>query len=137
MPPNLASESLPARLTAISIYCTAPRIATPLQLIHPLVQLLGLRIAFLVVYLVSKALLYWGAMRFIQVVVKDRLVTLVLLFIALCRVPVGGNSIFHLNEAFLTSYCACGLTCWPWSESSAAACSRRRHCWSVVSCCIP
>ena len=79
-------------------------------LIHPLVQLLGLRIAFLVVYLVSKALLYWGAMQLIQVVVKDRLVTLVsLLFIALCRVPIGGNSIFHLNEAFLTRIRAVGL----------------------------
>jgi hypothetical protein len=82
---------------------------TPLAV--PVVRLLGLRPAFLVLYLASKLLFFWGALRLTGAVVRDRAATLLaMLFLALAPLPWGGNQVFHLNESFLTPrVAACGL----------------------------
>jgi hypothetical protein len=80
-------------------------------LVAPLVAVLGLYPAFFLVYLASKALLFWGAVRLLRIVLRDRLAVLFsLAFLAAVPVPFGGNEVFHLNESFLTPRLAsCGL----------------------------
>ncbi len=72
-------------------------------LVAPLVHLFGLHAAFFCVYLASKAMLFWGLVRLIRVLISNN-VALILALIHLAIVPVafGGNDIFHVNESFLT-----------------------------------
>ncbi len=72
-------------------------------LMAPLVQLCGIHVTFFCVYLVSKALFFWGLLRLTRVLITSNL-ALILALIHLAIVPVafGGNEIFHVNESFLT-----------------------------------
>jgi hypothetical protein len=81
-------------------------------LMAPLASLVGLAPAFLVAYLLSKALLFWGSVRLLGALVRDRVaVALGALFLAMVPAPFGGNNIFCVNESFLTPRLAsCGLT---------------------------
>ncbi len=72
-------------------------------LLAPLVRLVGLDAAFLVAYLLCKALLFWALIRLVLALVEDRPAALAALFyLAVAVLPFGGNGIFHLNETFLT-----------------------------------
>jgi hypothetical protein len=82
---------------------------TPLMV--PLAGVLGLRLSFFCVYLASKALFLWGALRLVFALVPDRRAAVLgLLLLSVMPLPFGGNDIFHLNESFLTPrLAACGL----------------------------
>jgi hypothetical protein len=72
-------------------------------LMLPLVRLIGLDVGMFVVYVLSKALLYWGCQRLIRALTRDDMLTAVIvLFFAVAPVPFGGNEVFHVNESFLT-----------------------------------
>jgi hypothetical protein len=72
-------------------------------LVAPLVSALGLAPTFFLVYLASKALYFYGAVRLVRALVPEgRAVVLGLLYNAVIPMPFGGNEIFHLNESFLT-----------------------------------
>jgi len=83
-------------------------------LLTPLVRVLGLSPAFFLGYLLSKAVLFWGALRLAGKLLADPLaVGLTGLYLGLAPVPFGGNEVFHINEAFLTPrLLACGLVLW-------------------------
>jgi hypothetical protein len=84
-------------------------IFTPLM--TPLASLVGLRAAFFIGYLASKALLLWGVVRLVLALVPDRpAAVLSVLAVSMAPLPFGGNEIFHVNEPFLTPrLAACGL----------------------------
>jgi hypothetical protein len=74
---------------------------TPLA--APLVKGVGLAPAFFLLYLASKALYFYGAIRLVRALVPEgRAVVLGLLYNAVIPMPFGGNEVFHLNEPFLT-----------------------------------
>jgi hypothetical protein len=84
-------------------YGSQDRFSAFTLLLSPVVAALGLGAGFFAVYLASKALFFWGALRLLQVLLRDpTAVTLSLVLLALSPGPIGGNEIFHVNEAFLT-----------------------------------
>jgi hypothetical protein len=80
-------------------------------LVAPLVAAVGLAPTFFLLYLASKALYFYGAIRLVRALVPEgRAVVLGLLYNAVIPMPFGGNEIFQLNESFLTPrVAACGL----------------------------
>ena len=80
-------------------------------LVAPLASALGLAPTFFLVYLASKALCFYGAVRLVRALVPEgRAAVLGLLYNAVIPLPFGGNEIIHLNEPFLTPrVAACGL----------------------------
>ncbi|HZY85257.1 MAG TPA: hypothetical protein VFE78_10535, partial [Gemmataceae bacterium] len=80
-------------------------------LVAPVVAVIGLAPAFFLLYLASKALFFYGAIRLVRALVPEgRAVVLGLLYNAVIPMPFGGNEVFHLNESFLTPrVAACGL----------------------------
>ena len=98
-------------------------------LLTPLAALLGLVPAFFVAYLVSKALLFWGSVRLMTALIRDRgAVALGALFLAMVPAPFGGNNIFCVNESFLTPrLAASGLTLLAMERLLAG-----RPVWSLV-----
>jgi hypothetical protein len=80
-------------------------------LVAPVVKVLGLAPAFFLLYLASKALYFYGAIRLVRRLVPEgRAVVLGLLYNAVIPMPFGGNEVIHLNESFLTPrIAACGL----------------------------
>jgi hypothetical protein len=80
-------------------------------LMAPLAGVLGRGASFFCGYLASKALFLWGALRLVCRLLPDRrAAVLSLLLVSILPLPFGGNSIFHLNEPFLTPrLAACGL----------------------------
>src|SRR5262249_12563910 len=77
----------------------------------PVAAAIGLGPAFLLVYLLSKALFFGALLRLTFALVPDRAAAvLALVYLAMAPLPLGGNEIFHLNEPFLTPRTpACGL----------------------------
>jgi hypothetical protein len=80
----------------------------------PLVQTLGLRLAFLLVYCVSLAVFLWGMQRLVLALCDNRLVaSLALLFLATTTITFAGLETFYVNESFVTPRLAAnGLTLW-------------------------
>lgn len=71
--------------------------------VAPLTAVLGLQTTFLLLYLVSNALYFWGLIRLVRALIPDPLIaTLGLLGVAVSPLPLGGLSIFHVNENFFT-----------------------------------
>jgi hypothetical protein len=93
------------------LYGSQDRYSVFTRLLTLLVAALGVHLSFFLVYLASKALLFWAAVRLIVALVPDRTaVALGAVFVALAAVPYGGNEIFHVNESFLTPrLAACAL----------------------------
>jgi hypothetical protein len=92
-------------------YGSQDRFSLFTSLAAPIAAVLGLEAAFFILYLASKVLFLWGALRLIQTLIPDRRAAVVsLLYISIVRLPFGGNEIFHINESFLTPrIAACGL----------------------------
>ena len=84
-------------------YGSQDRYSVFTRVVAPLVAMIGLPAGFFLGYLASKAFFFWGALRLVGVLVRNRAVTaLSLLYVTLIPVPFGGNEIFHVNESFLT-----------------------------------
>src|SRR5439155_17929354 len=72
-------------------------------ILTPLVALLGVTAGFFVIYLASKALFFWAALRLLRALVRDgAAVVLGALFLAVVPAPFGGNEVFNVNESFMT-----------------------------------
>jgi hypothetical protein len=72
-------------------------------LMLPLVKIVGLDAGMVLVYMLSKALLFWGCQRLVRVLTRnDMLTAVIVLFFAVVPVTFGGNEVFHVNEPFLT-----------------------------------
>jgi hypothetical protein len=72
-------------------------------LMLPVVRLVGLDAGMFLVYVLSKALLFWGCQRLVSVLTRNEMLTAVIvLFFAVVPVSFGGNEVFHVNESFLT-----------------------------------
>ncbi len=80
----------------------------------PLVQALGLRLAFLLVYLLSLAVFLWGMQRLVLALCDSRwIASLALIFLATTTVTFAGLETFYVNENFVTPRLAAnGLTLW-------------------------
>ncbi|HEV8060944.1 MAG TPA: hypothetical protein VGP68_13780, partial [Gemmataceae bacterium] len=80
----------------------------------PLVQTLGLRLAFVLIYLVSIAVFLWGTQRLILGLCEDRLLaSLALIFLATTHMTFAGLENFYINENFVTPRVAAnGLILW-------------------------
>jgi hypothetical protein len=73
------------------------------SLAAPVVLVFGLRSAFFLLYLSSRALLLWAMQRLIGVLLPDRLLsTVTLIAIVVSPLPYGGLDVFHVNEHYLT-----------------------------------
>src|SRR5438552_1735114 len=69
----------------------------------PLVSMLGLPLAYLLLYYVCKGIFLAAAMRLVHRVIQDeRAVVVSMLFLAMYQMPFGGHRTFNLNESFLT-----------------------------------
>ena len=80
----------------------------------PLVQLLGLQVAFLLVYFASLAVFLWGMQKLVLALCVNRLIaSLALVFLATTSVTFAGLETFYVNENFVTPRLAAnGLTLW-------------------------
>jgi hypothetical protein len=80
----------------------------------PLVQLLGLRLAFFLIYLVSNAIFIWGTQRLVLALCEDRLLaSLALVFLVTTHMTFAGLENFYVNENFVTPrLIANGLVLW-------------------------
>ncbi|MGF1578075.1 MAG: hypothetical protein ACFCD0_01795 [Gemmataceae bacterium] len=73
------------------------------MMVAPVVQAFGVHIAFFVLYLASKALLLWAALRFLESLTDDRVLsTISVVYFACSRMGYGGLGIFSVNEHFFT-----------------------------------
>jgi hypothetical protein len=92
-------------------YGSQDRYSVFTPLVAPLVKALGLAPAFFLLYLASKALYFYGAVRLVRRLVPEgRAAVLGLLYNAVIPMPFGGNEVIQLNESFLTPRIAgCGL----------------------------
>jgi hypothetical protein len=69
----------------------------------PIVSILGLKLGFFLLYVLSNGLLLLALQRFVRALVKDPLIsTPALLLLAITQVPFAGLATFHVNEPFLT-----------------------------------
>src|SRR5262249_37872532 len=74
---------------------------TPLT--APLVWLLGLPLAYWLLYCACKAVFFWAAVRLVRRVVQDDMALILsMLLLAMYLAPFGGHRTFNLNESFLT-----------------------------------
>ena len=80
----------------------------------PLVRVLGLRVAFFIIYLISTALLLWGTQRVVLGLCQNRLLaSLALIFMATTPLAFAGMGTFYVNETFATPRIAAnGLILW-------------------------
>ncbi len=80
----------------------------------PLVQMIGLKPAFLFIYFVSVATFLWGTQRLVLALCSNRTVaSLALLFLATTHVTFAGLETFYVNENFVTPrLSANGLILW-------------------------
>jgi hypothetical protein len=80
----------------------------------PIVRILGLRPAFLLIYLVSTAVFLWGTQRVVLGLCENRLVaSLALIFMATTPMTFAGMGTFYVNESFTTPRIAAnGLILW-------------------------
>jgi hypothetical protein len=73
------------------------------RLAAPLVQSLGLPVAFFLIYLLSKTLLIWGMIRLVRTLVPNRAaVALALGYCMVVTIHYGGQYILNVQEMFLT-----------------------------------
>ena len=95
----------------------------------PLVQALGLKPAFFLIYLVSSAVFLWGTQRLILVLCEDRLLaSLALFFLATTHMTFAGLENFYINENFVTPRLAAnGLVLW------ALALVIERKSWNALA----
>lgn len=94
----------------------------------PLVQLLGLRLAFFFIYLVSNAVFLWGTQRLVLALCEDRLLAaLALVFLVTTHMTFAGLENFYVNESFVTPrLVANGLVLW------GLAVLLEQHAWQAL-----
>jgi hypothetical protein len=111
-------------------YGSQDRFSAFTLIMSPVVLALGLDAAFFLVYLASKALFFWSALRLLRAVLRDRVAVLLsLALLAVAPTPIGGNEIFHLNESFLTPrIAACALVLLALERVLAGGCKTAALC---------
>jgi hypothetical protein len=73
------------------------------RMVAPVVGVFGLHTAFFLLYLAFTALFHFALMRFVLVLIEDRVVAvLALVFLAVSPLPFGGLKVFNVQESFLT-----------------------------------